>query len=284
MLAVVRAIVVVQRDHGDRTNRRHARLKYLIADRGLAWFRERVEAEAGFAIDAWRPLAAWHVPRYVGWHEQGDGRWFFGLAILSGRIGDAGAVKLKSALRAIVERFGLDLQATPDQNLVLVDVAPGDRAAIDAVFAEHGVGDPNDAPVLQRHALACPALPTCGQALAEAERALPYLLARVGNDLARLGLEREAIAIRMTGCPNACARPSLGEIGIVGVSLDRYNVSLGGNPQSTRLNRSYAEKVALDAIPGLLLPLFEAFAHERGAGESFGDFCARRHEAVLALA
>jgi sulfite reductase beta subunit-like hemoprotein len=124
-------------------------------------------------------------------------------------------------------------------------------------------------------ALACPALPTCGQALAEAERALPTLLARIGDDLARLGLEDEGISIRMTGCPNACARPSLGEIGIVGVSLDRYNVSLGGSHASTRLNTLFAEKVSLDDVPTVLAPVFERFARDRRRGEAFGDFCAR---------
>jgi sulfite reductase (ferredoxin) len=275
LLATARAIVAVQRDWGDRTNRRHARLKYLIADRGLDWFRARVEAEAGFTLEPWRPLPPWRVPAFLGWNDQHDGRCFYGLPILSGRIHDANGVRTKRALRAIVERFNLDLQATPDQNLLLIDVDPKNRAAIDAILGEHGIVDPTTVAPLQLRALACPALPTCGQALAEAERALPTLLARIGDDLARLGLEDEGISIRMTGCPNACARPSLGEIGIVGVSLDRYNVALGGSHASTRLNVRYAENVRFAEIPTLLAPLFERFARERHRGEAFGDFCAR---------
>jgi sulfite reductase (ferredoxin) len=284
MLETVRAIVVVQRDWGDRTDRRHARLKYVIADRGLDWFRARVEEEAGFTLAPWRTLAPWNVRRLLGWHEQHDGRWFFGFGILSGRVRDDGDVRLRSALRAILERFPYDLQATPDQNLLIPNVRPDDRAAIDRILVENGVVDPRSQPVLERHALACPALPTCGQALAEAERALPALLRRIESDLAALGLEREAISIRMTGCPNACARPSLGEIGIVGTSLDRYNVSIGGNPASTRLNRLYAEQVTLADIPARLLPLFETFGRERRPGEAFGDFCARSFELAPAIA
>jgi sulfite reductase (ferredoxin) len=275
LLATVRAIVVVQRDWGDRTDRRHARLKYLVADRGLAWLREHVEAEAGFALGAWQPLPEWHVPEFLGWHAQGDGRWFYGLPIASGRVRDTGGVRLKSALRAIVERFTLDLQATPDQNLLLIGVPEGARAAIDALLAAHGVPLPHTFSLLERSALACPALPTCGLALAESERALPEILERVERELRALGLEDERIAIRVTGCPNGCARPYLGEIGLVGTSLDRYNLLLGGNPASTRLNTLYRPNVRLEELADVLRPLFEQFRSERHAGESFGDFCQR---------
>jgi sulfite reductase (ferredoxin) len=275
MLEAVRAIVAVQRDHGDRTNRRHARLKYLIADRGLEWFRESVEAQAGFLFEAWRPLPAWTVPRHLGWNEQGDGRLFYGLPVLSGRIRDDGDVRTKTALRKILERFALDIHATPDQNLLLVDIAPRDRGAIERILSEHGLGDPNGIPELQKLALACPALPTCGQALAEAERVLPQLLDEIARELTAAGLENEPLSVRLTGCPNACARPSLAEIGIIGVSLDRYNVYLGGNPSSTRLNRLFAEKIPLRDIPALLRPLFEEFRAGRKLHESFGDYCER---------
>jgi sulfite reductase (ferredoxin) len=282
MLEAVRAIVVVQRDNGDRTNRRHARLKYLIADRGLNWFRETVEAQAGFLFEAWRPLPPWNVPRYLGWHEQGDGRLFYGLPILSGRIRDADAVNTKTALREILARFALDLHATPDQNLLIVNIAPADRPAIEGILAEAGIADPNTLPALQTRALACPALPTCGLALAEAERILPQLLDGVARELTAAGLDGEAISVRVTGCPNACARPSLAEIGIIGVSLDRYNVYLGGSAASTRLNQLYAEKTSLADIPGLLRPLFDEFRTSRRPNESFGDFCVRVRETSIA--
>jgi sulfite reductase (ferredoxin) len=285
LLAAVRAIVIVQRDWGDRTDRRHARLKYLVADRGLAWLREHVEAEAGFALGAWQPLPEWHMPEFLGWHAQGDGRWFYGLPIASGRVRNTAEVRLKSALRTIVERFALDLQATPDQNLLLIGVPANVRSGIDTILAAHGVPLPHTVSLLERSALACPALPTCGLALAESERALPAILARLESELRALGLEDERIAIRVTGCPNGCARPYLGEIGLVGTSLDRYNLSLGGNPASTRLNALYRQNVRLEELADVLRPLFVRFRDERQAGESFGDFCLRTQfepEKVLA--
>jgi sulfite reductase (ferredoxin) len=275
MLAAVRAIVVVQRDWGDRTDRRHARLKYLIAERGLGWFRERVEAEAGFPLGLWQALPEWEIPEFLGWHAQGDGRWFYGLHILSGRVRDGKSVRLKTALRAIVERFSLDLQATPDQNLLLIHVPAAARAEIDSILAANGVPLPHAISLLERSALACPALPTCGLALAESERALPELLADIEAELHALGLDDERITIRMTGCPNGCARPYLGEIGIVGTSLDRYNVYLGGNPASTRLNTLYRQDVRLTEIASALTPLFVRFRDERNPAEPFGDFCLR---------
>jgi sulfite reductase (ferredoxin) len=282
LLEAVRAIVIVQRDNGDRTNRRHARLKYLIADRGLEWFRESVEVQAGFLFEPWRPLPPWNVPQHLGWNEQGDGRLFYGLPLLSGRIRDDGDVRTKAALRAILEAFALDIHATPDQNLILVDIAPGDRDSIERILVEHGIGDPNAIPELQKFALACPALPTCGLALAESERVLPQLLDGIARELHAAGLENEPVSVRVTGCPNACARPSLAEIGIIGVSLDRYNVYLGGSATSTRLNRLFAEKIPLHDIPALLRPLFDEFRAGRRPHESFGDFCARVRGANIA--
>ncbi len=282
LLAVVRAIVIVQRDHGDRANRRHARLKYLIADRGVDWFRAAVEAESGVRFAAWRPLPPWTIPVRNGWHEQGDGRWFYGAAILSGRVADGSGGRLKSALREVVSRFTLDLIATPDQNLLLIDVAPGDRAAIDAVFRAHGVADAADQRPIERFALACPALPTCGLALAESERILPRLLRDIERELEAASLDPGSVTIRITGCPNGCARPYLAEIGIVGVSLDRYNVYLGGSHGSTRLNALFAEKLALAAIAPALRPIVERYAAERLPSESFGDFSARTVDFITA--
>jgi sulfite reductase (ferredoxin) len=271
LLDAVRAIVIVQRDHGDRTNRRHARLKYLIADAGLAWFRAQVEAVAGFSLEPWRPLPAWTMPQFLGWHAAGDGSWFYGVAIANGRVRDG----LKSALREIVREFNCDLIATPDQNLLLTGIAAGARARIDAIFAARAVPPPAAISVREKVAMACPALPTCGLALAESERVLPGIVAQIDAVFARLNLAAEPVTIRMTGCPNGCARPFMGEIGIVGVSADRYTVFLGGNPESTRLNRVYREGVRAGEIADLLTPLFARWAAERSAGESFGDYCLR---------
>ena len=275
LLDAVRAVVIVQRDHCDRTNRKHARLKYLIDDRGLTWFREAVEAEAGFALDPWRPLPAWTVPSYTGWHEQGDGRWFFALDVLSGRIRDAGAVRTKSALREIAAA-GHDLVATPNQNVIVVDVAAAERARVDEILTRHGVVEGGGLDAFSLVALACPALPTCGLSLAESERVLPTLLADLRTAWEATGLGTDGIpTLRMTGCPNGCARPYMGEIGVVGVSLDRYNVYLGGNPESTRLNVLFREKVPLREIASTLQPVFAAFKTQRLAAESFGDYCVR---------
>lgn len=275
MLDAVRAIVVVQRDNGDRTNRRHARLKYLIDDRGLSWFRDAVEAEAGFRLDPWLPLPPWKPAAYSGWHDQGDGRWFYGLDVLSGRIRDTETVKTKSALREIA-LLGHDFIATPAQNMLIVDVASADRARIDAILARNGIVAFGGLDASARNALACPALPTCGLSLAESERALPALLAdlRAAWFGAQLD-DADVPTLRMTGCPNGCARPYTAEIGVVGVSLDRYNVYLGGNPESTRLNVLYREKVPLREIAPTLAPLFAGYAARRRPTESFGDFCVR---------
>jgi sulfite reductase (ferredoxin) len=280
LLDAVRAIVVVQRDNGDRTNRKHARLKYLIADRGLAWFRGAVETEAGFALDAWRPLPAWRVPEFAGWQDQGDGRFFYTVAIRSGRIRDDVGRATKRALREIVATTGCDLVATPNQNVLIVDIDPRDRPTIETILAKHGVSDTADA--FERRALACPALPTCGLALAESERILPRLLSSLRDAWKNAGLSDDEPTVRITGCPNSCARPTLAEIGIIGTSADRYHVYLGGNPQSTRLNARYRENVPLDDIATVLAPLFSAFASHRIATESFGDFCARTTSERLA--
>jgi sulfite reductase (ferredoxin) len=273
MLDTVRAIVIVQRDHGDRTNRKHARLKYTIADRGLEWFRAEVERVAGFALEPWRELPPWTIPRPRGWNEQGDGRWFYAFDVLSGRVRDTAEVKLKAALREIVDATGRDLVATPDQNLLVADIEPAQRDTIDEILARHGVVQ--DADAFERRALACPALPTCGLALAESERVLPELLASIRSAWQSAGLNGDAPTIRMTGCPNSCARPTMGEIGIIGVSADTYHVYLGGTPASTRLNTLYREKVRGGEIAGVLAPVFTAYAEDRRPGESFGDFSLR---------
>jgi sulfite reductase (ferredoxin) len=271
LLDAVRAVVIVQRDNGDRTNRRHARLKYLIADRGLAWFRSEVEAVAGFALADWRPLPPWTTPQFLGWHEAGDGTWFYGVSIANGRVRNG----RKGALREIVDVLGCDLVATPDQNIIITRVAAGAKARVDAIFAAYEVPAPGDLSTVEKVSMACPALPTCGLALAESERVLPGIVAQVDAILARLNLSAEPVTIRMTGCPNGCARPYMGEIGIVGVSADRYTLYLGGNAASTRLNRVFREGVRAFEIADVLEPLFARWAAERCPGEEFGDFCVR---------
>jgi sulfite reductase (ferredoxin) len=275
LLAFVRGIVEVQRDYGDRVNRKHARLKYTIADRGLDWFRTEVERYVGRAMQPFRALPPWQHRDYLGWHEQGDGRLFVGLSIENGRIKDDDTMRLRSALRTIVSRFDLDVMLTPQQNVLLVDIPRGAREDIEAILSAHGVRPIEEISLIERHGMACPALPTCGLALAEAERSLPDLIDTLESRLAALGLADEPISIRMTGCPNGCARPYMSEIGIVGVSADKYNVYLGGSTDSTRLNVLYRELVTSAEIPGVLDPFLTTFARERTAGETFGSFCLR---------
>ena len=278
-IPTMKAILIVQRDHGDRTNRKHARLKYTIDDRGIAWFRSAVEAQAGFTLAPWRSLPAWTIPSYQGWAEQGDGNFFYALDILSGRIADTGTVKLKTALRQIVEQTGRNVVATPNQSLLILDVDAAQRKSIDVILQANGVI--NNADEFERRALACPALPTCGLALAEAERFLPALLDSIRAAWQGAGLSDGVPTIRMTGCPNSCARPALGEIGIIGVSLDSYHLYVGGSAVSTRLNHVYREKVRGEEISGVLSELFRSYANDRRSGESFGDFCERAQPALV---
>jgi sulfite reductase (ferredoxin) len=280
LLPFVRAIVEVQRDYGDRADRKHARLKYTIADRGLAWFRSEVERYAGKSLQPFRDLPSWEHRDYLGWHEQGDGRFFVGLSVENGRIVDTDDVRFKSALRTIVSRYALDLVFTPQQNVLLTGIPRSARATIEAILIAHGVRPVEEISLVERLSMACPALPTCGLALAEAERSLPSLIDALETRLAELGLAEEPISIRMTGCPNGCARPYMSEIGIVGVSADRYNVYLGGSTDSTRLNVLYREMVASADIAPLLDPLFVGFAGDRSGGESFGSYCLRVLAAV----
>jgi sulfite reductase (ferredoxin) len=283
LLPTVRAAVLVQRDNGDRSNRRHARLKYLIADRGISWFRAEVERVSGVSPKPWRELPPWTFRDYLGWHEQGDGKYFLGLPVLGGRVRDGADSKTKAALRRIVAQLDLDLVFTPNQNVLIVGVPERHRASVDAILAEHHVPTAATISTLERRALACPALPTCSLALAEAERVLPELLRNAQRDLDELGLAEEEISIRMTGCPNGCARPYMGEIGIVGVSADLYNIYAGGDADLTRLNALYREKVRLAEIPAILRALFIDYKTLREPGEPFGDFSLRAGRGEVAL-
>lgn len=276
MLDAARAVVLVQRDFGERYNRRHARLKYLIHDRGLDWFRGKVEEYLGKPLEPWRELPVWGFEDYLGWHPQGDGKLFLGIYIENGRIKDEGTFRLKTALRQIVERFRLDLYLSPNHNALLVDILPDQQAAIDAILRDCGIRSIGEVSNAERYAMACPALPTCGLALTESERALPGIIDEIGARLKELGLQAEKITVRMTGCPNGCARPYAGEIGFVGSGVDAYNLYLGGNLSSTRLNVLYQERVKRAEIMSILGPLFAYFKQSRQGTESFGDFCLRK--------
>ena len=277
LIEVSKAVLTVHRDFGDRTNRRHARLKYVIAEQGVEWFRKQVNERAGSSLENPHPFEFTKQGDVHGWHEQYDGNLFLGLHVLAGRLKDTGQVSLKKALRKIVSEYRTEVRLTAAQNIVLANIAPDQRGAIDGVFAEYGVDTSQKQGVseVQLGAMACPALPTCGLSLAESERYLPDLLGTVENLLDENGLGDERIILRMTGCPNGCARPYMAELGFVGRSPKKYAMYLGGNEEGTRLARLYDQNVRVEELPEKLGGLFSRFKSERGGGERFGDYCAR---------
>jgi sulfite reductase (NADPH) hemoprotein beta-component len=276
VVSVAKAVLGVHRDFGDRTNRKHARLKYVLEEKGVEWFRNEItERHGGIPLPAPRPFKFTKQGDVFGWQKQLNGNFFLGLYVETGRIKDAGNHLLKTALRKTVEQFRTEIRLTPSQNLLIVDVKPADRDAITSLLAEHGVPVENQGSIIRRASMACPALPTCGLALAESERIFPDVLSRIEALLAEVGLQDEEIIIRMTGCPNGCARSSMSEIGFIGKGPGKYQVYLGGNEASTRLNRLYKETVKNEDIVNELRPILARFAKERIGRERFGDFCER---------
>jgi sulfite reductase (NADPH) hemoprotein beta-component len=269
------AAITTQRDYGDRANRRHARLKYTIADRGLAWFKAEVERRAGFAFEPARPFRFTTITDEYGWHRAADGTWFHQLFILCGRIKDTPGRPLRTALREIARIHTGDFRLTPSQNLSISGITDGQRPRIEAILKKHGLDETHRTSGLRLNALACVALPTCGLALAESERALPGLLDKLEPVLDAAGLRRDAISLRMTGCPNGCARPYIGEIAFVGRAPGKYALYLGAKLAGSRLNTPYAPSVSLEEGVAILTPILHRYARERTEGEEFGDFCQR---------
>jgi sulfite reductase (ferredoxin) len=272
---VAREVVAVQRDYGDRGNRRHARLKYTIADRGLDWFRTEVQSRLRFKLQPPEPLHWQPVDDHLGWHEQGDGKLYVGIYIENGRIGDAGEVRSRTGLRRIVEEIRPQVRLTPQQNVILAGIDPAQRPRVEELMTEHGIAPVESVRRAIRHAMACPAIPTCGLAVAEAERVLPSLIRQLASMLDELGLAEERISFRMSGCPNGCSRPYLGDVGFVGTTLGKYDVMLAGDFDGTRLNRVYAPNVPIGEIPQLLRPMFVEFGSQRQPGEGFGNWVDR---------
>ncbi|MEH2063484.1 MAG: sulfite reductase, ferredoxin dependent [Nostoc sp.] len=273
---IVKAIVATQRDYGDRTDRRHARLKYLINDWGVDKFRAQVEEYFGKPVAPFKPLPEFKYHDFLGWNEQGDGKLFLGISIENGRVKDEGSFQLKTALREIVEQFNLSIRLTSNQNVIFYDIEPDSKEAIQDILSRHGVGDdPSKIEPLVRYAMACPALPTCGLAITESERAIPGILERVRALLDKIGLQNEHFVVRMTGCPNGCARPYLAELAFVGSAPESYQLWLGGSPNQTRLAQPYTEKLHHNDLESFLEPIFVYFKKSRKSKESFGDFCDR---------
>jgi sulfite reductase (NADPH) hemoprotein beta-component len=268
-VAVAEAVVTVQRDYGDRSNRKHARLKYTIDDVGIERFVSLVRERLAVKLDKARPFAFTSTGDRLGWAQEEDGTAHFTLFVENGRIRD----RMMAGLHAIAELGVGRFIMTPNQNLIHADIPASSRGKVEALLAEYGLD--RTVSGLRRSAMACVALPTCGLALAESERYLPDLIGRLEDELDRLGLREDEITIRMTGCPNGCARPYVSEIGLVGRTPGVYNLYLGGAHEGIRLNKLHRRDVDGDAIVAALSSLFEAYAKSRERGERFGDYVIR---------
>jgi sulfite reductase (NADPH) hemoprotein beta-component len=280
---VAETVVSVQRDWGDRENRAHARLKYTIEDRGLDAFRAEVERRLGYKLGEPRPFEFTSTGDVIGWRETDTRdtakkgaakRWHLTLFVENGRIKDRPGSTLRTALREIAELGNVDFVLTANQNVIIANATAKTKTAIEKILAANGV-TATASSGLKRNSMACVALPTCGLALAESERFLPEVISALEDVLDKAGLKDDDIVIRMTGCPNGCARPYLAEIGLVGRNPGLYNLYLGAAFNGSRLNKLYAEDVNKEGIVRLLEPIIEHYANERQEGEHFGDFVIR---------
>ena len=276
LLKAIYAIVTIQRDFGNRIDRKLARLKYTIDNHGLGWFKEEVERRIGLALDVPRPYHFSSRRDYFGWEKNSQGLWYHTIFVESGRILDDDQLKLKAALLAVAKTGKANFRFTGNQNLILADIYEKDKVLIDSILQEFGIVQYcNKLSAIRKHSMACVALNTCPLALAEGQRYLPGLISKIELVLNKYGLNQEEIIIRMTGCPNGCGRPNLAEIGLVGTALGHYNLYLGSNEIGTRLNKIYKEQLDEAAILHELDHLFSSFKQNRNSGERFGDFSLR---------
>ncbi len=281
-VAASEAVIKFYRDHGNRADRKRARIKYVIHDWGMEKVREV------FARDYWQK--AIQLPKELpitgsdlhhGWHPQGDGKWFLGLSVENGRVKDEGDLKLRTALRTIVSKYKCAMRVTGQQDVLICDVVPENKSAIDAILDSHGVARPSNLSLLRRWAMACPAIPTCGLAITESERILPSIITQLETVANELGFGDLPLSIRMTGCPNGCARPYNPDIGLVGRSGEKYTLFIGGNQLGTRLAFLLQDLVPRSQLPEIFKKLLTRYGTEREPNEPFGDFCSRLGVASL---
>ncbi|MCA9079379.1 MAG: NADPH-dependent assimilatory sulfite reductase hemoprotein subunit [Planctomycetaceae bacterium] len=275
VLSVAEAVIKVQRDFGNRSDRKLARMKYLIADWGLEKFKAKVEEYFGAALPEPHATDVTNVDDHMGWHEQGDGKLFLGINIENGRIKDDGDLRIKTGLRTLLNKYPVDTRLTALQGVILCDIDPTWKSDIESILKEHGIALAEDLSLARRYSIACPALPTCGLAVTESERVLPSVIDDIEVALDQHGLKGERVSIHMTGCPNGCARPYTPDIGLVGKARGKYTLYLGGNAEGTRLAFLYDDMVPQEEIGPRLAPLFGLFKQQRNDGEAFGDFCNR---------
>ena len=275
VIDVAEKVVTVQRDYGDRVDRKFARFKYTIANRGLTWFRDELQRRLGYRLSAPRRFEFTHTGDHYGWKEGENGNSHYTIFIQSGRVKDTADYKMKTGIREIARVHKGDLRLSANQNLIIANITPEERPRIEALLREYKLDTANHATGLKLNSMSCVALPTCGLALAESERYLPDLVKQLETEIEAAGLRNDAISLRITGCPNGCGRPSLAEIGLVGKSPGKYNVYLGAAFNGSRLNVLHKASVPIAELIPLLGPIFRHYATERAPGEHFGDFVIR---------
>ncbi|XP_050367311.1 sulfite reductase [ferredoxin], chloroplastic [Argentina anserina] len=273
ILKAIKSIVEVQRDFGRRDDRRYSRMKYLISEWGIEKFRKELEDNYyQKKFEPFRKLPEWEFKSYLGWHEQGDGSLYCGLHVDNGRIGG----KMKTALREVISKYNLSIRLTPNQNIILCDIRNAWKRPITTTLAQAGLLHPRYVDPLNQTAMACPAFPLCPLAITEAERGIPDILKRVRAVFEKVGLKyNESVVIRVTGCPNGCARPYMAELGLVGDGPNSYQIWLGGTPNQTSIAKSFMNKVKIQDLEKVFEPLFYHWKRKRQAKESFGDFTIR---------
>ena len=276
VVQVAEEVVKIQRDFGDRTDRRHARMKYTIEDRGADWMLEELNRRLGWELQESREFNFDSTTDRYGWTEDADGKWAYGLFVEGGRLRDEEGSRGRVALRKIAEEISCQFRLTANQNVIIARVAAEDKEKLVGILSDHGMTLPDELSGIRLNSIACTALPTCSLALAESERYLPQLVDELESIINRLGLRGESIAIRSTGCPNGCGRPYLGEIGLVGKAPGKYNLYLGAGLDGTRLNKLYRPAITHEEIVDELRPVLEDFAANRDPEERFGDFCIRK--------
>ncbi len=269
------AVIKLFRDHGNRENRKRARIKYVVHDWGVDKFRQVLSEYIGAPLFEPKPVEVTGFDLGLGWNPQGNGKYWYGVSVENGRIKDEGSLKLRTALRKIITKYNPEVRFTPVQDVLLCDLEEKAKSDIESILTKHGVPLPEKVSLLRQHSMACPAIPTCGLAISESERALPGLVDELETELQKLGLENEKISIRMTGCPNGCVRPYQSDIGLVGRSGEKYSLFLGGNVPGTALNLLIQDLVPKGELVPTIVPILKQFKKDRQKNESFGNYCQR---------
>lgn len=272
---VAEKVLLVQRDFGDRTDRKHSRFKYTVDDRGPEWILAKLNEYLGYELEPARDYTFTDNGDRYGWIEDPNGNFHYTMFVEGGRVLDTAAYPMRTGLRKIAEIHSGDFRLTANQNLMIADISPENRPRIEALMEHYGIKDSHEKSALRLSSIACVALPTCALALAESERFLPEIITGLEEIIEQSGLRHDAITIRMTGCPNGCGRPFIAEIGFVGRGPEKYNIYLGGGHAGERLNKLYRQDVPAAELVTILEPIIRRYAEERLENEHFGDFVIR---------